>query len=95
MKPLLKRTVVKVFIAIVLCALLSVLLTAVMPTFTNDMAMGQLENDDVSFMLWNTQSQISGWVDIAQAVIWGIVLISVGKDVYNFFNVRKENNTNE
>lgn len=95
MKPLIRKAVTKIFIAILLCALLTAISTAAMPIMTNDMAMGQLENDDVSFMLWDNWTRVQGIIDIAGAAIGIICVGSVGKDVFNFFNKRKENFTNE
>lgn len=92
MKNLIIKSVVKIVIAIILCAILSSALAIVMPTFGNDIAMGQLENDDVSFMVMETWNRIQNGVNWVQAVIWIVCLGNVGINTYKYFKNRKEIN---
>lgn len=92
MKNLIIKSVVKIVIAIILCALLSSALTIVMPIFGNDIAIGQLENDDISFMTIETWNRVQNSISWVQAIIWIVCLGNVGINTYKYFKNRKETN---
>ena len=92
MKALIQKIAIKTIITILILVLISVILTAIMPTFSNDMALGQLENDDVSFMLMETWNKIQNGVAILQSLISAVCIGSIGVDVYKFSKNNKENN---
>ena len=84
MKKLVSKCIVKIAIAIILCVTISILISSFTPHLSNDMALGQLENDDMSWSLMNAWYQIqsySGW-------IYGIVIawciFSISKECYKF-----------
>ena len=64
MKSLITKIMVKIVIAIVICMTISMILTAVIPPISNDLALGQLENDNFNFAVWNIWSQVSNCVDL-------------------------------
>ena len=75
MKQLVSKCIVKTTIAIILCVTISILISSFAPHLSNDMALGQLENDDISWSLMNAWYQIqsySGWI---------YALIGLGFDV--------------
>jgi hypothetical protein len=82
MKLLIRNIVIKVAVTVILVAVLSLVLSAIMPTFGNDIAMGQLEHDDVSFMQMEMWNRIQNGVETAQYIIVGISGVCVGTDVY-------------
>ena len=91
MKSLISKSVVKIFIAIVLCAILSMAVANFAPHITNDMAIGQLENDDMSWtamQTWNNALEAVGWV---QAGICIACAGSVGVSTIKYIKNRKEN----
>ena len=91
MKQLVSKCVVKVAIAIVLCVRISILISSFTPHLSNDMAIGQLENDDVSWSLMNAWYQIqsySGWIYALIGLGFGA---SISKDCYKYFKSREEN----
>lgn len=92
MRPLIRRTIITLFLAIVICAVISTTLSAFMPTFTNQMAMGQLENDDFAFAAWTMWSNVQNSLYAAEGIVWLVAAIFIGKDVYKYFKTRKENN---
>lgn len=95
MKNLITKSIVKIFIAIVLCSILSMAVSNFAPHITNDMVIGQLENDDMSWtamQTWNQALQAVGWV---QAGIGVVCVGSVGKDTIKYIKNRKENEENE
>lgn len=93
MKSLIRSIVIKVAVAVILVTVLSLVLSAVMPTFGNDIAMGQLEHDDVSFMQMEMWNRIQNGVTTVQYIITGICGVLIGTDVYKFIKMKstKEN----
>lgn len=61
MKQLVSKCVVKTAIAIILCVTISILISSFTPHLSNDMAIGQLENDDMSWSLMNIWYQIQSY----------------------------------
>ena len=89
MKPLIKRSLIKIAFALVIWFLLAILASALMPVLTNDMAMGQLENDDVSFMMWEGWQYIDTGIRIAQILVCVICGASISEDISRT-RIRKE-----
>lgn len=89
MKSLIRSIVIKVAIAAVLIAVLSLVLNAIMPTFGNDVALGQLANDDVSFMQMEMWNRIQSGVTTVQYIITGICGVLIGTDVYKFIKSKE------
>ena len=90
MKPLLIHSVAKIALACIAIMFLSIFLSAFYPSITNQMAMGQLENDDFAFTTWEMWQ---GAYRAVSALIGFIVVAtgcSVSVDVYKFFKTRKE-----
>lgn len=95
MKPLIMKAVKKTFIAIVICAILSALLTGLAPVLMNEVAMGQLENDNFGFVAMETASHVQNMVASAGTLVVLICGASIAVDFVKYFNDRKENITNE
>lgn len=95
MKSLITKSMVKIFIAIVLCAILSMAVSSFAPHISNDVAIGQLENDDMSWTAMQTWNQALQGVELVQAGIGIVCIASVGKDTIKYFKNRKENEENE
>lgn len=95
MKNLITKSMVKIFIAIVLCAILSMAVTSFAPHISNDAAIGQLENDDMSWTAMQTWNQALQGVELVQAGIGIVCIYSVGKDTIKYIKSRKENENEE
>lgn len=89
MKSLIRGIVIKVAVAVILITVLSLVLSAIMPTFGNDVALGQLENDDVSFMQMEMWNRIQNVVTTAQYIVTGICGVLIGTDVYKFIKSKE------
>ena len=90
MKPIFKQIITSIVVAMVLTLILTFVEFALMPTLTNDMALGQLENDNVSFMVWESWSRLQATLYYIKLGIWGICGINVGSKIYKYN--KKENN---
>lgn len=93
MKPLIRKAVKKAFIAIVICAILSALLTGLAPILMNEVAMGQ--NDNFGFVAMETASHVQNMVASGEVLVVLICGASIAVDFVKYFNDRKENITNE
>lgn len=89
MKSLIRNIVIKVAVAVILITVLSLVLSAIMPTFGNDVALGQLENDDVSFMQMEMWNRVQNGVTTVQYIITGICGVLIGTDVYKFIKLKE------
>ena len=91
MKQFVGKTIVKISAAIVLCVVVSLIISSLAPHLSNDLALGQLENDDMSWTLMNGWYQIqaySGWIYAVIGLVFGA---SISKDCYKYFKSREEN----
>lgn len=88
------RTAIK---SVVFVALSTIVLTLVRsPVITNNIALGQMENSDVLYMLWETYNKMRPVVNgiYSLIVIWFVG--TVGYDVYKFIKQKiKEKKENE
>ena len=91
MKNLISKSTVKIFIAIILCAIISVAISNFAPHMSNDMALGQLENDDYAWSAMQTWNNFVEATNYIQLGIWLACAGSVGVDVIKYFKSRKEN----
>lgn len=92
MNPIFKKVIVYIIIAVILTVALSWVEAALMPVLTNDMALGQLENDDAAFIAWESWNRLQVAFTYIKIGIWAVCGFTVGKNVYKYY---KENNVNE
>ena len=91
MKPLMIRIIAKIVLVCIFLMFVSILSTAFLPTFNNQMAMGQMTNDDFAFAAWEMwQSTYFNTIQIATTIAIGLTGIWIVSDVYKFFKKRKE-----
>ena len=90
MKQLIKRCIFKIVFAIILCTIFSIIMSSFAPHFTNDLALGQLENDDMSWSIMNIWYQVQNYTWCVYAIIGLTVTISVGKDFLKFIKMKEE-----
>ena len=91
MKNLAIKSIAKIVLAIVLCMILSMAVSNFAPHISNDMSIGQLENDDMSWTAMQTWNNVILFVPVAQAGIGIVCGLSVGKDTIKYIKNRKEN----
>ena len=93
MNPIFKKVIVYIIIAIILTVALSWVEVALMPVLTNDMALGQLDNDDAAFIAWESWTRLQVAFDYIRIGIWAACGFSVGTQIYKHY--KKENIINE
>jgi hypothetical protein len=90
-KHLLIKSVIKVLIAFALCALISTSISLFAPHISNELALGQLENDNFSWTIMQSWNKLVTGLGIVKPAIVLVCGISVGTDTYNYIKNRKEN----
>lgn len=90
MKDLIRSILMKVLICAILVTFLSLVVSAFMPTFNNDVALGQFDNDDQSFMQLQMWNEIQNGVTVIQYIITVICGFFVGTDVYKFIKTKRK-----
>ena len=91
MKKLVVKSAVKIFIAVAICAIISIALANFAPHISNDMAMGQLTNDDFAWSAMQTWNNFVSAARYAQVGIGVICAGMIGVDVVKYVKNRKEN----
>ena len=90
MKQVIKRSILKLVIAIILCSIFGIIITSFAPHLTNDLALGQLENDDMGWSIFQTWYQVQNFVGVINFVIVLCFTYSIGKDILNYFERKKD-----
>lgn len=88
-----KKVLTKLLIAILLSLILALISNSMMPLLGNDIAIGQLEQDDGYFIAMNTWYKTNYYLGLAGAAIWAITGISICIDVSKF--IKNKNGENE
>lgn len=86
-----KKILVKLIIAIILTIIIGAISNTFMPLLGNDVAIGQLQNDDAYFIAMQAWYTAQYWLGIAAALIWIITGGLIAKDMYNYIKNKKEN----
>lgn len=90
-RKLIVKCLTKLIFILVICGVLGIVADSVYPILLNHVAMGQLENDNLYFVIVNEWDAIVRIIAIFQSIIAGIGLYYISKDVCNYFNRKREN----
>ena len=90
-RKLIVKCLTKLIIILVICGALGIVTDSIYPLLLNNVAMGQLENDNLYFVIVNEWDAIVRIIAVFQSIIAGIGLYYISKDVYNYFNRKREN----
>lgn len=90
MKALIKRSIIKIIIVIILCSIFGIITTNLTPHLTNDLALSQLENEDINWSIFQTWHQIQNFIGVFYFLIIAIVSYSIGKDILNYIERKKD-----
>lgn len=90
-RKLIVKCLTKLIIILVVCGALGIVADSIYPILLNNVAMGQLENDNLYFVIVNEWDAIVRIIAIFQSIIAGIGLYYISKDVCNYFNRKREN----
>ena len=90
-RKLIVKCLTKLIIILVICSTLGIVADSIYPILLNNVAMGQLENDNLYFVIINEWDAIVRIVAVLQSIIAGIGLYYISTDIYNYFNRKREN----
>lgn len=85
------RSAIKITIAIALCFIITLAANAFAPHLINDLAIGQLENDDISWSLMQSWYAVQNALTAIEFVVFAVCGGSIGVDIYHFFKTKGEN----
>lgn len=88
-----KATIILILLVALFASLfLGFLTKALAPTFGIDMALGQLENDDAGFAVWQSWLMTQEILNGIAVLIWVIAAVIIFVQVYKYIkNKNKEN----
>ena len=86
-----KKIAIKMVIAILITVLIGFISNSLMPILGNDVALGQLQNDDAYFVAMQAWQTTQQWLSLAIAAVWAVVIALITKDVYIEMKNKKEN----
>lgn len=90
-KEFIKKILIRILCFIAFSIIVFSVLSIISPTFNNHLALEQMKNDDVSFMIWESWNQIK---NITTTIYIFIALIFSGKivvDIYKFIKSKEKN----
>ena len=92
-----KKILIKLVIAIIITTIIAWVSNSLMPILGNDVALGQLQNDDAYFVAMNAWQDLQNWLGIATAIVWLVIVYLIGKDIYKeikLYNLIKNSKEN-
>lgn len=90
-----QKIIVKFLIAVLITLAIVIVSRSLMPILGNDVAIGQLENDDFYFVAMNTWHQTNYYLGLVTAAVWALFGASISIDIYKYIKNKKENGVNE
>ena len=89
-KGLVKSTILTILIAALLCVIINIFISAFAPVITNDIAVGQLENDNYGFIAMESWNRVVKGMELLEIFTIGVASGSIVFKFYKFFKTRKE-----
>ena len=90
MNKLITKIAFKVLLGAVICILVAIALATTEPIITNDLAIGQLANDNYAFAAWETWNAFRSFLAGAEICIWFVIAALVCKDVYDYMKNKEK-----
>ena len=84
-----RKIIVKFLIALLISFAIVAVSQSLMPILGNDVAIGQLKNDDFYFVAMNTWHQTNYYLGLAAAAVWAIFGASISIDIYKYMKNKK------
>lgn len=90
MNKMITKIAAKIILGTVICIIVAIALATTEPILTNDLAMGQLENDNYTFAAWETWNMFRSFMAGAEICIWLAISALVCKDVYDYMKNKEK-----
>lgn len=93
------KTIIKLVAFVVISIVVAILINSINPIVNNDLAIGQMENSDALFIIYETYNRIIPLMWGIYGVISTVIFCRIGFDIYKFIKIRimekKENEKKE
>lgn len=89
---MIKKILLKATIAITLSIVISLICNSLVPILSNEIALGQLENDNAYFIALQAWNQAQYYFGLATAAVWAACIASISVDVYKYMKNKKGEN---
>lgn len=93
-----KKFIIKNIIKIIIFAIISTIAITLLrsPVISNEIALGQMENDNTLFMLMETYNEVKPFITVIYSCIAGVFIGTIGYDTHKFIKTKtKEKIENE
>lgn len=81
------RITIKVIVMIVFLLVLGIIWSSIAPVVTNEMAMGQMENDHTGFIAWEIYQKIDNFVPLIMTLLALPFMYSIGNDFGSLISI--------
>lgn len=92
-----KKFIIKTIAKLIVITILSVICITLIqsPVISNQVALGQMDNDDRLFILMEMYNKVRPVIDIVYGCIVGIIVGSIIYDIYKFIKFKYKNYNKE
>lgn len=93
-----KKFIIKTTIKVIVFSIISTIALTLLesPVISNNIALGQMQNDDVLFMIMETYNKVRPYITVVYSLIVAYFACTVGYDTYKFIKTKtKEKEKNE
>ena len=85
-----KKILVKIIIGVILSLLIVFITNSLMPVMGNEVALGQLENDNTYFLAMQEWQNLQNRLSAVNICVWMVICMLIGIDIYEY--IKKKNN---
>jgi hypothetical protein len=91
-----KRFIIKTVIKIIIYAIISTIVLSLLnsPIISNNIALGQMQNDDVLFILMETYNKVRPFISIIYGLITALFVGTAIYDTYKFIKTKTNKGEN-
>lgn len=89
------KIIVLLTVAILITVAIGFISDTLMPLFGNDVALGQLENDDAYFVAMQSWHRLNNYLSVAAGIIWLVVIVNIANVAYKIYKNKNKNGENE
>lgn len=89
-KKFIRRVCIKVVLLLLAICVINIFVESVMPTINNDIALGQLENDNSTYAFMSLWNKFAKFMDICKIAITGCCITAIAVDTFEYFKYQEE-----
>lgn len=88
-----KKILIKIIIGVILSLLIVFITNSLMPVMGNEVALGQLENDNAYFLAMQEWQNLQNRLSAVNICVWMVICMLIGIDIHEY--IREKNNNNK